>query len=105
MVEAWIDEVKGDDIDVPDVAKKMMTGSGCARTMAGPETVAVDREESVAFPFEGDTAGDVKDRVASVLKPAAEVLFFALTLGVKEAAESYDTVALESGIGGEDHVG
>jgi hypothetical protein len=105
VVEAWVDEVKGDDLDVPDFAKEMMAGGGGTRTVAGPEPGTVCREESIAFAFEGETAGDVKDRVASVLEPAAEVLFFALALGIEEAAESNDAVALETCVGGEDHVG
>lgn len=39
------------------------------------------------------------------MEPAAEVRLFALTLGMMEAAEGYDAIADESGIGGEDHVG
>lgn len=105
VVETWIDEVKRDDLDVPDFAKEMMAGGGGAGTVAGPEAGAVGGEESVAFAFEGEAAGDVKDRVASVLEPATEVLLFVLTFGVEEAAEGYDSVALESGIGGKDHVG
>jgi hypothetical protein len=72
--------------------------------VAGPEAGAVDGEESVAFAFEGDAAGDVKDRVAGGLEPAAEVLLFVLAFGVEEAAESYYSVVFETGVGGEDHV-
>ena len=105
MVEAWVDEVKGDNLDVPDFAKKMMAGGGGAGTVACPEAGAVDGEESVTFAFEGDAAGDVKDRVAGVLEPAAEMFLFVLALGVEEAADGYHSVALKTGVGGEDHVG
>ena len=40
-----------------------------------------------------------------MLEPAAEPGLFALALGMKEAADGDDTVALEAGVGGEDHVG
>ena len=47
---------------------------------------------------------NVEDGVAVVLEPTAEVLLFGLSFRVEEAAESYDAVAGDACVGGEDHV-
>ena len=104
VVEVWVDEVKGHDGTVPCFAEGAVAGGCGAGTVARPEAAAIGREEGVAFAFKWSGAGDIDDGVTGVLEPAAEVRLFCLTLGVEEAADGYDAVVLEAGVGGEDHV-
>jgi hypothetical protein len=105
VVEAWVDEVERGDLDAPDLAERVVAGGVGAGAVANPEAGAVSGEECVAFAFEGGGAGRVDDGVAGELEPAAEMELFALALGVEEAADGDGAVALEAGVGGEDHVG
>ena len=104
MVETWIDEVKRHHLDVPDFAEVGVAGGCGARAVACPEAGAVGGEEGIAFAFEWGFTGNVEDGVTGVVEPAAEVLLFGLAFGVEEAAEGYDAVAFEAGVGGENHV-
>ena len=83
----------------------MMAGGGGAGTVACPEAGSRRRRRERRLRLRRGCAGDVENREAGLLEPAAEVLLFVLTLGVEEAADRYDSVALEAGVGGEDHVG
>src|SRR5271163_2340963 len=83
----------------------MMAGGDGAWAIADPEACAVGGEECVTFAFEWRGARRVEDGVASFMEPTAEVWLFALTLRVEEAADGDGAVALEAGVGGEDHVG
>src|SRR5580692_11062799 len=82
-----------------------MTGDGGPGAMTNPEAATVGGEERVDFAFKRSGAGNVHDSVASLLEPATEVRLFALTLRVEEAADGDGAVALETGVGGKDHVG
>jgi hypothetical protein len=105
VVEARVDEVEGGDLDAPNFAERLMAGGDGAGAVANPEAGAVGGEEGVAFAFEGRGAGGVDDGVACFAEPAAEVRLFALALGMEEAADGNGAIALETGVGGEDHVG
>ena len=82
-----------------------MAGGVGAGTVADPETGAVGGEECVAFAFKGRGAWCVDDFISGLREPAVEVRLFALTLGVKEAADGDGAVAFKACVGGEDHVG
>ena len=105
VVEAGVDEVEWGDLDAPGFAQVGVAGLGGAWAVAGPEAGAVGGEEGVAFALEGDGAREFEHLVAGFAEPATEVRLFALSLGVVEAAEGDDAIALEAGVGGEDHVG
>src|SRR5258708_7292030 len=77
----------------------------CARAVSSPEPRSVGFEERIPFAFEGRYAGNVTHGETALLKPAAEMGFLALALGMIETAQGYLAVEDEAGVGGEDHVG
>src|SRR6516164_3222509 len=100
MVEARVDEVQRDNLDVPGAGKKMVALVGSTWAVAGPQTRAIRGEERIALSFKRYLAGNIEDGVASGVEPAAEVLLFSLALGVEEAAENDDAIVLKTSVGG-----
>src|SRR5665213_3061100 len=104
MVEALIDKVQRSNLNLPCLTQIVMAGPKSARTIAGPYTSSINCEQRITLALERGLARNRSHGISSLLKPAAKVLLFPLSFGVEKTAENNDPVALESCIGGKDHV-
>ena len=105
VIETRVDKMKRDHFDSPCPAQLVVAGRCGARTMASPQTRAIAGEKRITFTLEWRATRDLENTITGVLKPTTEVPLFSLTLGVEEAAEGDDAIALETGIGSKNHVG
>src|ERR1035438_4564382 len=105
MVEALVDKAQRNHFYVPEISQLPEAVLVRARPMTGPQAGAIRFEERIPFPFERRAARNVANRETGLLKPAAEMRFLPLPLGMIKAAQSHCAVEDQTGVRGEDHIG
>lgn len=105
MIKAWINQMQGADLGVPCVGDMTVALQAGAKAMGSPEVVASCIEEGVALTFKCGLARSLPEKEACGFKPAAKMFFLRLSLGMREAGESYDAVLHQRCMADENHIG